>query len=69
MDNLIAKRYAKAILTQKNADEFYELLSTLVGASQISKDEKLKFISSCFDKGKPNFVNFLKILAQKSRKS
>ena len=65
MDNLIAKRYAKAILTQKNADEFYELLSTLVGAfslekfkailnsSQISKDEKLKFISSCFDKGKP----------------
>ena len=79
MDNLIAKRYANAILTQKNADEFYELLSTLVGAfslekfkailnsSQISKDEKLKFISSCFDKGKPNFMNFLKILAQNSR--
>lgn len=79
MDNLIAKRYAQAILTQKNADEFYELLSTLVGAfslekfkailnsSQISKDEKLKFISSCLDKGKPNFMNFLKILAQNSR--
>lgn len=79
MNDLVAKRYAKAILAQKNADEFYELLSGIVPAfclekfklilasSELSKDDKFKFIGSFFDKAKPNFLNFLKILALNSR--
>ena len=79
MDNLVAKRYAKAILAQKNADEFYELLSAvapafgqekfrlILGSNELDKQKKLEFVRSLFDKPKANFVNFLQILAQNSR--
>ncbi len=79
MDNLVAKRYAKAILAQKNADEFYELLSTLsaafgqekfrliLGSNELDKQKKLEFVRSLFEKPKANFVNFLQILALNSR--
>ena len=79
MDNLVAKRYAKAILAQKNADEFYELLSAvapafgqekfrlILGSNELDKQKKLDFVRSLFDKPKANFVNFLQLLAQNSR--
>lgn len=79
MDNLIAKKYAQAILTRKDANEFYELLQGVVGAfslekmqlilgsNELKKEDKFEFIASFFQKAKPNFVNFLKLLAQNSR--
>lgn len=79
MDKLIAKKYAKAILTRKDANEFYELLCSIVPAfslekfklilssNELKKEDKLKFISSFFQNAKPNFINFLRILTQNSR--
>lgn len=79
MDNLVAKRYAKAILSQKNSGDFYELLQSLIpafslekfrlilGSSELSKDDKFNFVSSFFGKKEANFLNFLKILALNSR--
>lgn len=79
MENLIAKKYAKAILTRKDANEFYELLLAIVPAfslekfrlilssNELKKEDKLQFISSFFQNAKPNFINFLKLLSQNSR--
>ena len=79
MDNLIAKKYAQAILTRKDANEFYELLQGVAGAfkfekmqlilgsNELSKEKKFEFVLSFFQKPKPNFVNFLNLLAQNSR--
>lgn len=79
MESLIAKKYAKAILTRKDANEFYELLLNIVpafsldkfklilGSNELKKEDKLQFISSFFQSAQPNFINFLKLLAQNSR--
>lgn len=79
MDNLIAKKYAKAILTRKDSNDFYELLSSVVpafslekfklilGSNELTKEQKFEFVASLFQKAKPNLVNFLKLLAQNSR--
>lgn len=79
MDNLIAKKYAQAILTRKDANDFYELLQGVAGAfkfekmqlilgsNELKKEDKFEFVLSLFQKPKANFVNFLKLLAQNSR--
>lgn len=79
MDNLVAKKYAKAILTRADSNEFYELLKQITPAfkldkfklilssNEIKKEEKFEFITSFFQNAKPQFVNFLKLLAQNSR--
>ena len=76
MEDLIAKKYAKAILMRADANEFYEFLLAVVPAFsldkfklilnsyEIKKDEKLKVVMSFFQKTTPNFTNFIKLLAQ-----
>ena len=79
MEDLIAKKYAKAVLMRADANEFYEFLLAVVPAFsldkfklilnsyEIKKDEKLKVVMSFFQKTTPNFTNFIKLLAQNSR--
>ncbi|TQR61385.1 F0F1 ATP synthase subunit delta [Campylobacter troglodytis] len=79
MEDLIAKKYAKAILTRNDANEFYELMLKLVPAFSldkfklilnsydIKKEEKLNIIMSFFEKTTPNFTNFIRLLAHNSR--
>lgn len=79
MDNLVAKKYAKAILTRADSNEFYEALSQIapafsldkfkliLGSYELKKEDKLNLIASFFQNIKPNFMNFLKLLAQNSR--
>ena len=79
MNDLLAKKYAKAILSRNDSDEFYDFLSSvnlafslpkfreLLASYEIKKDKKLDLILSFFSDLKPSFVNFLKILSQNSR--
>ncbi len=79
MENLIAKRYAKAIALRADIDEFYENLCVLSSAFlspkfksiiesiQIKKEKKIELLDSFFEKKNINFQNFLKILVQNSR--
>lgn len=79
MDDLIAKKYALAILGRKDANSFYENLQGILGAfnepkfslilssNEVKKDEKFNLISSFFTKPSKEFVNFLKILSVNSR--
>ncbi|WP_297193529.1 F0F1 ATP synthase subunit delta [uncultured Campylobacter sp.] len=79
MNDLLAKRYAKAILSRNDSDEFYEFLSSvntafslpkfkeILNSYELKKDKKLELILSFFKELKPSFVNFLKILTQNSR--
>ncbi|MBZ7953886.1 F0F1 ATP synthase subunit delta [Campylobacter sp. W0018] len=79
MDNLIAKKYAKAIIERTDIEDFYHRLSVLnsafcmpkfkdiINSSQIQKDKKLDLLNSFFEKANPNFINFLKILLKNSR--
>ncbi|NDJ27379.1 ATP F0F1 synthase subunit delta [Campylobacter sp. MIT 12-8780] len=79
MENLIAKKYAKAILERKDSKEFYELLSQLSPAfalpkfkmilesSEYKKGQKLEIIMSFFQSVKPSFENFIRLLTQNSR--
>ncbi len=79
MNDLIAKRYAKAIALRSDISEFYENLSVLSSAfilpkfkniiesNQIQKDKKLDFLKSLLDKTSPSFINFLKLLVENSK--
>ncbi|TKX31902.1 F0F1 ATP synthase subunit delta [Campylobacter aviculae] len=81
MDNLIAKKYAKAIISRIDEEEFYKNLLILnsafslpkfkdiINSSQIQKDKKLDLLNSFFERINPNFTNFLKILVKNSRLS
>lgn len=81
MDDLIAKKYAKAILARADANEFYEFLLGVVPAFsldkfklilnsyELKKEQKLDVIMSFFQKTTPKFTNFIKLLAQNSRLS
>ncbi|EAL7206984.1 ATP F0F1 synthase subunit delta, partial [Campylobacter coli] len=75
MNDLIAKRYAKAIALRADISEFYDNLSVLSSAfaspkfkniiesNQIQKEKKLEFVISLIEKASPSFNNFLKLLA------
>ncbi|MBZ7946506.1 F0F1 ATP synthase subunit delta [Campylobacter sp. RM9939] len=79
MNNLIAKKYAKAIIERTDMEDFYYRLSVLnsafcmpkfkdiINSNQIQKDKKLDLLNSFFEKINPNFINFLKILLKNSR--
>lgn len=79
MDDLIAKKYAVAILQSGDADEFFENLNSILAAfkddkfalilqtSEIKKDEKLDFILGFFKNPSKKFNNFLRLLAANSR--
>jgi len=78
MNDLIAKKYAKAI-SSNDIEEFYtnltilnsifleEKFQILIQSNQIKKQKKLEFIFSFFDKMSPKFKNFLKLLVENSR--
>lgn len=79
MKTLIAKKYARAIVSRVDKQEFYENLcflasafndtkfKTLIESNQITKEKKLEFISSFFEKINPKFQNFIKLLINNSR--
>ncbi|WP_276883537.1 F0F1 ATP synthase subunit delta [Campylobacter cuniculorum] len=81
MNDLIAKKYAKAVAPRADMNEFYNNLcvlnsaftlpkfKTLIESTQIKKDKKLELIHSFFTQMSPNFKNFLKLLAENSRLS
>ncbi|TKX30830.1 F0F1 ATP synthase subunit delta [Campylobacter estrildidarum] len=81
MDNLIAKKYAKAIVSRIDEEEFCKNLFILnsafsspkfkdiINSSQIHKDKKLDLLNSFLEKINPNFTNFLKLLIKNSRLS
>lgn len=81
MNDLIAKKYAKAIALRADINEFYTNLRVLSSAfalpkfrvlielSEIKKERKLELLSSFFTQINPNFENFLKLLTQNSRLS
>ncbi|HEF9483260.1 TPA: F0F1 ATP synthase subunit delta [Campylobacter coli] len=81
MNDLIAKRYAKAIALRADISEFYDNLSILssvfaspkfkniIESNQIQKEKKLEFVISLIEKASPSFNNFLKLLAENSRLS
>ncbi|TQR30326.1 ATP F0F1 synthase subunit delta [Campylobacter sp. MIT 99-7217] len=79
MNDLIAKRYAKAILQRKDSDLFYENLrivaeafslpkfKSFISSYEIKKEEKIKLILSFFEKIDVKFENLIKILAYNLR--
>lgn len=78
-NDVIVKKYARAILDRADSNEFYENLlkispaftmdkfKMILESYQIKKDEKFNFIFSFFEDSKPYFKNFIKLLAQNSR--
>ncbi|MBK1971337.1 F0F1 ATP synthase subunit delta [Campylobacter sp. TTU-622] len=78
-DKLIAKKYAKAIVSRKDFDEFYKNLCIIYQAfciprfinilenTQIHKEKKVNFILSFLDQKNTYFENFIKLLADNSR--
>lgn len=79
MNEILAKKYVKAILDRKDSEEFYENLVLLcsafslpkckeiVNSYELSKEEKLEFIKSLVQNPSKNFLNFLQILSQNQR--
>lgn len=79
MDNIIAKKYAKAILAQQDPktmikelniislafddDNFLKILSSL----ELNNEQKIDFLLSFIKKPNSKLVNLLKLLAQNSR--
>ena len=81
MNDLIAKKYVKAIAARADIDEFYKNLELLNSAfsspkfriimefTRIKKEKKLELLSSFFTQISPSFKNFLRLLIQNSRLS
>ncbi len=81
MNDLIAKKYAKAIALRADMNEFYDNLcvlnsafilpkfKVLIESTQVKKEKKIELLSSFFTTLNPNFKNFLKLLTQNSRLS
>lgn len=79
MNDVLAKRYAKAILNRKDFDDFFESLSAIdlafssskfvdvINSFDIKKEDKLSLILSFLNNPKESIVNFLKILLHNSR--
>lgn len=79
MNDLVAKRYAKAVSERADANVFYEHLQELsaafslpkfkliIDSYELKKEQKLEFVLSFFDKLEPKFENFLRLLSQNSR--
>lgn len=81
MSDLIARKYAKAIMPRADVGEFYSNLcvlnsafilpkfQTLIKSTQIRKEKKVELLISLFAQVSPSFENFLRLLAQNSRLS
>ncbi|AXP09157.1 F0F1 ATP synthase subunit delta [Campylobacter hepaticus] len=79
MEKLIARRYAKAIISRSDIDEFYHNLciinsvfaltqfKNIIESNQINKIKKLELLISFFEVKNSNFENFLKLLVYNSR--
>lgn len=79
MEDLIVKKYVKALLARKDSQLFYESLLqiypafslhkfvSILQAQECTKAEKLKLVLSLLENPSPAFVNFLKLLSQNSR--
>ena len=77
--SVVAKRYAKAIASRDDVDEFYKNLSVLASAfahpkfkiliqtREISREKKLELLKSMLEKPHPKFNNLLRILLENSR--
>lgn len=77
--NSVAKRYARAIASRVDVNEFYENLSVLAPAfthskfkalmetKEITKEKKLEFLNTICEKSNPKFNNLLRILLDNSR--
>ncbi|WP_373447847.1 F0F1 ATP synthase subunit delta [Campylobacter bilis] len=80
MESMIATRYAKAIISRADIDEFYQNLCILnsafalpkfrniIESTQVKKEKK-EFLNSFFETKNSNFQNFLKLLVENSRLS
>lgn len=79
MESIIATRYAKAIISRADIDEFYQNLCILnsafalpkfrniIESTQVKKEKKIEFLNSFFETKNSNFQNFLKLLVENSR--
>lgn len=79
MNEILAKKYAKAIFTRADSSEFLAHLSTLKAAMSVkktkeildsydvSKEKKLEFLLSLIQKPSQAFINFLKLIAHNKR--
>lgn len=79
MNEILAKKYAKAIFTRPDSSEFLAHLSTLKAAMSVkktkeildsydvSKEKKLEFLLSLIQKPSQAFINFLKLIAHNKR--
>ena len=79
MNEILAKRYAKAIFTRKDSEEFLTHLSLLKAAMSVKKtreildsyeierEKKLQFLLSLVQNESKAFINFLKIIALNNR--
>lgn len=80
-DKLVARKYAKAILSRKDFETFYKNLCIIRQAfyaphfinilqnTQIHKEKKVELILSFIEQKNPYFENFIKLLAHNSRLS
>lgn len=79
MNEILAKRYAKAIFSRKDSEEFFTHLCLLTEAFKLDKtrkildsyelssQKKLDFLLSLLQNPSNAFVNFLKVIAKNQR--
>ncbi len=79
MENIIARRYAKAIASRADINDFYQNLCILnsafvlpkfkniIESNEIKKERKMEFLDSFFDIKNSSFQNFLRLLIENSR--
>lgn len=79
MENIIARRYVKAIASRPDMNDFYQNLCILnsafvlpkfrniIESREIKKERKMEFLNSFFDIKNSSFQNFLRILIENSR--
>ncbi|ECH5954952.1 F0F1 ATP synthase subunit delta [Campylobacter jejuni] len=79
MENIIARRYAKAIASRADINDFYQNLCILnsafvlpkfkniIESNEIKKERKMEFLDSFLDIKNSSFQNFLRLLIENSR--